>query len=58
MLLIHLCDVAAIPFFIILIIYFSSIKNKTYVEYLLLLFGIVGLVIDSIFTYKYVIKNC
>jgi hypothetical protein len=55
--LIHICDILAIPFFIILIIYFSLIQNKSYVEYSLLLFGISGLLVDSFFTYKYVIKK-
>ena len=47
----HYGDIFAIPFFGLLIIYFSNIKNKTLLEYLLLVFSISGFLLDILFTY-------
>ena len=47
----HLGDILAIPFFILLFIYFYNIENKTPLEYVLLLFSAGGAILDSIFTY-------
>ena len=41
---VHYADVLAIPFFALLVL---QIKNKSRVEYILLFFGISGLLIDS-----------
>jgi hypothetical protein len=46
----HYGDILAIPFFILLSIYFYHIENKNTVEYVLLLFALGGLVADMIFT--------
>lgn len=43
-------DIFAIPFFLLLTIYFYNKKNKNTVEKLLLLFGISGLIADLLFT--------
>lgn len=50
----HIGDIFAIPLFALLVIYFYKIKNKTIVEYILFLFSISGLILDSIFTYNYI----
>lgn len=47
----HYGDILAIPFFLLLIIYFYNKKNKNYIEYLLLLFGIGGFILDIFYTY-------
>ena len=51
--LIHYGDLLAIPFFIALIIYFITIKNKTLFEYIALIFCISALIIDIIFSVHY-----
>ena len=52
--LVHIGDVLAIPFFLLLTYYFHTMENKTPLEWVLYLFSITGAVIDSIFTYYYV----
>jgi hypothetical protein len=47
----HYGDILAIPFFLLLIIYFYNKKNKNCIEYLLLLFGIGGFILDIFYTY-------
>lgn len=49
----HIGDILAIPLFLISIIYFYQIKNKTFIEYILLLFTISGFILDIIFTIVY-----
>lgn len=44
-------DLLAIPFFILLVIYFYNKKNRTNIENILFLFAIVGLVLDIFFSY-------
>ena len=51
--LVHNADILAIPFFILLSIYFYNKKNKTKLEIILLLFSIGGAIMDTIFTYNY-----
>lgn len=51
--LVHYGDLAAIPFFALLVYYFLKKKNKTIIEYILLLFSISGLLFDIYFTYKH-----
>ena len=48
--IIHYSDILAVPFFLLLIIYISNIKNKTMMEYALLCFAIVGLCCDVLFS--------
>jgi hypothetical protein len=49
----HYGDMLAIPLFALAAIYFYNIKHKTLTEYILLLFSILGLVLDIFFTYEY-----
>jgi len=48
-------DILAIPFFGLMTYYFLSIeKTKTVIEYLLLLFGITGFILDTVFTLQFI----
>lgn len=51
----HYGDLLAIPFFILLSMYFYSIENKNPLEYILFLFSILGFFLDSLFTFFYFI---
>jgi len=42
-----------IPLFIILTIYFINLKNKNYIEYILLSFCIIALIIDIYLSFIY-----
>jgi hypothetical protein len=54
----HIGDMIAVPFFILLTIYFYNIENKTNLEYLLFLFSLCCLFIDITFSYFFMIgKN-
>ncbi len=53
----HIGDIFAIPLFIYGIIYFSQIKNKKIGEWILLVFNIIGLIADIIFTIIFVWSN-
>jgi len=53
----HIGDMLAIPFFILLSIYFYKIENKSSLENLLFLFSFACLIIDSSFTYFYLIGS-
>lgn len=55
-LLSHYGDIIAIPFFLILFLYFIRIKNKTILEYILMLFALSGFILDSIFTYTWTMQ--
>ena len=44
-------DTLAIPFFLLSTIYFSRKPNKIMVEYILLLFSISGLILDTYFVF-------
>lgn len=44
-------DIIAIPFFLVAFFYFYKIKNKTPTEYILMLFTLIGFMLDSLFTY-------
>lgn len=46
----HYGDVLAIPFFLLLTIYFYTIKHKTIFEYILMLFAVSGFVLDIVYT--------
>ncbi len=46
----------AIPFLLLNAIYFIKIKDKTSLEYMLLLFSIVGIIVTTYFLYKYLDK--
>ncbi len=49
----HIGDLLAIPFFLLLTVYFYQLKNKTILEYILLLFAVSGFVLDTLFTYDF-----
>ena len=49
----HIADILAIPFFALAVIYFYNIENKSNLEYLLLFWSICGLVLDILFTWKF-----
>ena len=49
----HYGDVLAIPFFGLCIYYFMNIKRKTWFEYSLLIFTILGFCFDILYTYIY-----
>ena len=50
----HIADIFAIPLWLIMILYFYRIENKTPVEYVLFLFGSTGLLLDGLFSAYYV----
>ena len=52
--IVYYCDILAIPFFFLAAYYFMSIKKKTPLEYILLLFSLTGFTLDTIFTIKYI----
>jgi hypothetical protein len=47
----HIGDIIAIPFFLLLTIYFYKIENKSNLENILFLFSFACLIIDTTFTY-------
>lgn len=47
----------AIPFLLLNAIYFIKIKDKTSLEYMLLLFSIVSLILTTFFVYNYFDKK-
>ena len=49
----HYGDILAIPFFILSSIYFYRIKNKKILEYILLIFSVVGALADILFTAQF-----
>ena len=49
----HWADIIAIPFFLLLCIYFYQITNRNLIENILFLFSIVALVMDILFTYVF-----
>ncbi len=53
----HIFDIFTIPFFALLIFYFYNFNNKTPVEWILYLFGIIGFVTYFIFTILFVKRH-
>ena len=51
--IVHYADMLAIPFFLVLTIYLFN-KKRTFIENLLLLFAISGLVLDIYFSYNFI----
>jgi len=47
----HYGDILAIPFFALLVFYFYTLKQKSILEYVLLLFSISGFILDIVYTY-------
>lgn len=54
--LVHIADIFAIPGFILAFIYFYKIKNRNYLELFLLIWSLFGIVLDTLFTCKYLIN--
>lgn len=50
-------DILAIPFFLSMIYYFYSIKDKSILEYILYFFSISGFILDSFFTYMFLNRS-
>jgi hypothetical protein len=50
-------DIAAIPFFFLLTLYFYQIQNKTIFEWVLFAFSFSGLFADILFTYMFLSKK-
>ncbi len=44
-------DIIAIPFFLLLSLYFYKKKNRTQLENILFLFSVVALILDTMFTF-------
>ena len=44
-------DILAIPLFALLVYYFYNIENKSTIEYVLFYFSIIGVIVDTVFTY-------
>ena len=47
----HYGDILAVPFFGLMTVYFYNIDHKSTLEYILLLFAILGFIADVLFTY-------
>ena len=54
--IVHYADMLAIPFFLVLTIYLFN-KKRTFIENLLLLFAVSGLVLDVYFSYNFINNN-
>jgi hypothetical protein len=55
--IIHYADVLAVPCFLISFLYFYYKQNKTLIENLIMLFLLIGFILDTIFTYNYLAGN-
>lgn len=53
----NIADILAIPFFLLLSIYFYRLENKTQLEYILFLFSLSGFILDLFFTYLFLSKK-
>lgn len=53
----HYGDMLAIPWFIALILYFYNIENRSILEDLLLVFSILGFLVDAFLTYHFLRKT-
>ena len=51
--IVHYADILAIPFFLLLSIYFYTKNNRTFIENILLLFAVSGFVLDSYFSFYF-----
>ena len=49
----HYGDIIAIPFFLLLTIYFYRLEDKTIMEYIFLFFCGSGFVLDILYTYLF-----
>ena len=49
----HWADIVAVPFFLLLTIYFHKKPQKSLLEWILMCFALGGLVADIVFTYGF-----
>ena len=54
--MVHLTDMSGIVFCLLLVIYFSRIKNRTPMENLLFVVSILGFLVDGTYTLLYLQK--
>jgi hypothetical protein len=52
----HYGDIVAIPFFALLVFYFSRISDRTSFEDILLFFSVSGLILDVVYTYIFLAR--
>jgi len=55
--IIHIGDIFAIPMFVLLFVYLIQNKDKTVIEYILLLFSIFGFIFDVYFSIYYILMK-
>ena len=53
----HYGDILAIPFFLLLTIYFYRLEDKTTMEYVFLFFTFSGFVLDILYTYLFLTRR-
>jgi hypothetical protein len=53
----HYGDILAIPFFLLLIIYFVKKESRTSMENLLLFFSVSGFILDILYTILFIYKK-
>jgi len=54
----ELVDIVAVPFFLLLSLYFYNLENKTPIEYTLYIFSIIGFIVDLSLTLWLVKSQC
>ena len=54
----HYGDMIAIPFFLLLTLYFYNLEEKTPLEYVFLVFSFLGFVLDILYTYVFLTRKC
>ena len=54
----EIVDVVAVPFFLLLSLYFYNLENKTPIEYTLYIFSITGFIVDLSLTLWLVKSQC
>ena len=53
----HYGDILAIPFFLLLTVYFYILEDKTTMEYIFLFFSGSGFVLDILYTYLFLTRK-
>jgi hypothetical protein len=53
----HYGDILAIPFFLLLTIYFYRLEDKTTMEYVFLFFSFSGFILDILYTYLFLTRK-
>ena len=55
--IVRIADVFAIPAFLALLLYFLAKPEKTFIEWGFLVFALIGLILDSYFTYDFLFST-